>query len=163
MLPFSLRSSLSHLHLPPCLSINLSTCSGPWGGGALRLFIRSLFPLLPVWRWIIWTLTRILHLTGSCYLLPAFVWKRSLWSSGKFLRSAKKFCWLEEHHRGGTLGRACDQTPSSPPVPPSRCLSVFTRKRSKFSSSSSFTVVFVFLFLHFLLLLMLGWTHALMC
>lgn len=98
------------------LSVSLSTCSGPLGGGgALRLFICSFSTANPVRRQIVYTLNRILHLTGyymlslSCVCVEAFPLELA-----KIPALSQKVPLAEEHHRwGGTLGRTCDQTPSS--------------------------------------------------
>lgn len=95
MHPFSPCSSLSHLHLPFCLPVNPSTCFGP--GGELRSSSTALFPL-PIqyegesyghWADFCTSLDTI------CYLSPVFMCgMHSLWSSLKFLHSAKRFRWL---------------------------------------------------------------------
>lgn len=97
MLPFSPCSSLSHLHLHFCLPVNPSTFSGPRGGGAPRLFNRSLFPLPIQDQRESYRFEQVSCTSPDaiCYLSPVFMCgMHSLWSSLKFLNSAKRFRWL---------------------------------------------------------------------
>lgn len=93
ILPLFIFISPSSPFLPLRQSVYLFRPSG----GALRLLIHSVFPL-PIQiegeSYRLWT-GYCTSLMTICYLFPVFMCgMHSLWSSVKFLRSAKRFHWL---------------------------------------------------------------------